>query len=64
MDTACRGNQPAPGLGQAELGMFGGDDDVAGQGQLQSAAMGRTIEPCNQRLGETEAVGQACGALP
>ena len=34
------------------------------KGQFQSAAMGRTVEPCDQWLGETEAVSQACGALP
>ena len=43
MHSAGAGHQADPGFGQAEARMFGGDNDVAGERDFESAAEGKAV---------------------
>ena len=63
LHAAGAGGQADARLGQGELGLVGGDDDVAGQRDLEAAAHGDAVHRGDHRLVEVEAVGEAAEAL-
>src|SRR5262249_56442031 len=52
-------HEPHAGLGQAEAGGVGGDDDVAGQGHLESAPERIAVDGGDDGLPVARAVGEA-----
>ncbi len=50
---------PDPGLGEEELGVLGGDDQVASERQLETAAHGDAVDRGDHRLVEIEQLGEA-----
>ena len=68
-----RRNQPEPGLGQAEAGGGDGDHRIADRHQPDAAAVGRAVDPADQRLaegvqrlehaGEPARLGDAAGSV-
>ena len=59
MQAAGEGGQADPRLGQGEDGAFGGDNDVAGQGDFEPAAHGHAVDRRDQGLVQVEPRGQA-----
>ena len=50
MDAGSVGHQPPPGLGQTELRVFGGYDEIATQHQFESTADRIAIDRSYQRF--------------
>ena len=59
VDAHGAGDQTTPRFGQSELGVLGGHDDVAGQGQLQATAEGEAVDPGDDRLDDVVPVLEA-----
>src|SRR6185437_5986368 len=59
MYTAGPSHQADARLGKSEAGVFGGDDDVAGERDFTSAPEGEAVDGGDNRLGDIEAGGNA-----
>jgi hypothetical protein len=63
LGAAATGDHPEEHLGQAELGVFGADPQIAGQGQLQPSAQGVAVDGGDRRPGHlgqgAEGAGEA-----
>ena len=59
LHAAGAGGQADLGLGQGEGRLVGGDDDVAGERDLEAAAHGDAVDRGDHRLVEVVAVGRA-----
>ena len=55
-------HDPDPGVGVAEAGPLGRDEEVAGQGQLEAAGDGDAVDRADQRLGRSAGNGPAADA--
>ena len=62
VDTTGSGHQADSRLGQAEAGVVGGDDDVAGHRHLAAAAEGEAVDRGDHRLGALPVGGDSAEA--